>query len=292
MRRDSLVQAVEIWLPQGEVLALGAGSYRHHAELAQQSAALRLVYGQGLPGAVWAKGQTLLWRELPGLFVRAGLAAEAGIDAVMGWPLYDGKRLVAVVTLLLARRSEAPGCVEVWDVSDELDVLKHGGGYYVRCGELERFSTFIQFPRGTGLPGLTWVGGGVQVMEDVTQSNAFIRAGLCASCGLKHGIGLPIFRDQKVVQVVTLFCSERRPFVTSAELYRPHGTELGAATLFDWSGRGPARGESSADAPGRRLALEVLASSVPALSTHGSEISLALPLHARKGLRDVLLLRM
>ncbi len=286
------MQAVEVWVPQGEVLALAAGHYRHHHDLAQQSAELRLQYGQGLPGAVWAKGQALLWRELPGLFVRAGMAAEAGIDGVLGWPLFDGKRLVAVVTLLLGRRTDVPGSVELWDVADELDVLKHGGGHYVHAAELARFSPFIQFPRGTGLPGLTWVSGRVHVMDDLQQSNAFIRAGLCAQCGLKRGIGWPIFRDHKVIQVLTLFGAETRPFVSSAELYRPHGTELGAATVFDWSGRGSARGESSADAPGRGLAMEALASSVPALSGSGSELSLALPLYDRKGLRDVLVVRM
>jgi hypothetical protein len=294
-RDRSLVQAVELWLPQGEVIAFGAGAYRGNDELAAGSEGLRFHYGEGLPGSVWANGRALLWKELKGPFLRAALAAEAGIDAAVGFPLFDGERLIAVVTLLLSRRSEAPGCLEIWDVIDELDVLKLGAGYYLHCAELERISPFIQFARGTGLPGLTWLGAGVEVMEDVRKSNAFIRAGLAASCGLQHGIGIPVYRGRKVVQVLTLFGAEQNSFVTSAELYRPQAGELGASMLFDWSNTGSPRGQSSADAPRRREAEHVLVDRTPLLSQsrtpHGREICLTLPMHDRKGLREVLVLR-
>lgn len=294
-RDRSLVQAVELWFPQGEVVAFGAGAYRGNDELAAGSEGLRFHFGEGLPGSVWANGRALLWKELKGPFLRAELAAEAGIDAAVGFPLFDGERLIAVVTLLLSRRSEAPGCLEIWDVIDELDVLKLGAGYFLHCAELERISPFIQFARGTGLPGLTWLGSGVEVMEDVRKSNAFIRAGLAASCGLQHGIGIPVFRGRKVVQVLALFGAEQQSFVSSAELYRPQAGELGASMLFDWSGSGSARAQSSADAPRRREAQHVLTSLSPTLSQtmtpHGREICLALPVHDRKGLKEILVLR-
>jgi hypothetical protein len=294
--KKSPVQAAELWLPQGEVMAFGAGAYRDNHELAVASAPLRFHYGEGLPGAVWASGQALLWKELAGPFARAELASLAGIDAAIGLPLFDGERLIAVLTLLLSSRVELPSCLEIWDVADELDVLRHARGYYVHCAELERFSPFIQFPRGTGLPGLTWLSGEVEVMEDVTKSNAFIRAGLAARCGLKNGIGLPIYRNRRVLQVVTLFGAEQRSFVNSIELYHPRGAELGAAILFDWSGPGATRGQSVADASGRQLAQDVLVSRLPSLSqlpgASGQEICLALPLHDRKGLKEIVVLRL
>jgi hypothetical protein len=294
--KKSPVQAAELWLPQGEVMAFGAGAYGDDDALAAASAPLRFHYGEGLPGAVWASGRALLWKELAGPFARAELAAELGIDAAIGLPLFDGERLIAVLTLLLTSRVELPSCLEVWDVTEELDVLKHARGYYVHCAELERFSPFIQFPRGTGLPGLTWLSGEVEVMEDVRKSNAFIRAGLAARCGLKNGIGLPIYRDRRVVQVVALFGAEQRSFVSSIELYHPRGRELGAAILFDWSGPGATRGQSVADASGRHLAEQVLVSRLPSLTQSqtlaGREICLALPLHDRKGLKEVVVLRL
>jgi hypothetical protein len=295
LRDKSLVQAIELWLPQGEVMAFGKGAYRGNHDLATRSPSMRFQYGEGLPGAVWANGRALLWNELAESFVRAELAADVGIDAALGFPLFDGERLVSVLTLLLSRRSEAPSSTEIWDVNEELDVLKHGRGYYAHCTELERFSPHIQFPRGTGLPGLTWQTGGAHIMADVRQSNAFIRAGLAARCGLQHGVGLPIYRNRRIVQVLALLGAERQPCVTSVELYHPQGTELGAATLYDWTGPSSPSGASVADAPGRQLAREVLASCTPAIqqinTPGGYEVSLALPLHDRKGLKDIVVLR-
>lgn len=294
-REKALVQAAEIWLPQGEVMALASGAYRGNDELAVASANLRFHFGEGLPGAIWANERALLWRELSGAFGRAELAARAGIDAALGFPLFEGDRLIAVLTLLLGHRSEVPGCVEVWDVADELDVLKHGRGYYAHCAEFERFSPFIQFPRGTGLPGRTWLSGGVEVMEDVTKSNAFIRAGLAQSCGLKNGVGIPVYRGRRIAQVLTLFGAEQRSFIGGTELYTPKGGELGAAVQFDWSGRSVARGQSLADAPGRTLAAQALAQKTPviALAKAGAqEICVALPIHDRKGLKEILVLRL
>src|SRR4051812_42424103 len=242
MTRDkSLVQAVELWYPQGEVMAFGAGAYRGNDELRRAREATSFHQGEGLPGAVWENGKALLW-ELSAMFLPADLAASVGVDAAIGYPLFEGGRLFAVMTLLLSHRAEAPSCLEIWDVADELDVLKHARGYYVHCAELERFSPWIQFPRGTGLPGLTWLHGEAQVMPDVRKSNAFIRAGLAARCGLKPGIGLPIYRDRKVQQVLALIGAEQRSFMSGVEIYHPQGKELGAATLFDWSGRGSTTG--------------------------------------------------
>jgi hypothetical protein len=297
MTRDrSLVQAVELWFPQGELMSFGVGAYRGNVELAAARRRESSSYGEALAGAVWTGGKVLLRKEPADSPEGAELLAVAGVDAALWWPLFESGRLVAVLSFLLCGRSETPSCVEVWDV-DELDVLKHGGGYYVHCTELERFSPLIQFPRGTGLPGLTWLSGEAQVMADVRQSNAFIRAGLAARSGLKHGIGVPIYRDRRVVQVLGLFGAEQRPFVASAEIYHPRGNELGAATLFDWSGRGSAPGgESIADAPGQKLAQSVLASRSPVIAEarlpSGHEISVALPVNDRKGLKQILVLRL
>jgi hypothetical protein len=291
MKRDgSLVQAVELWLPQGEVLAWGAGAYRGQDALERERKPLSFQEGEGLPGAVWATGRALLWDVAETVLPPEQTAAK-GIDFALGYPLFDGDRLFAVLSVLLTRRTEAPSCIEVWDVTDELDVLKHGRGYYVHCAELERFSPWIQFPRGTGLPGLTWLSGQAQVMADLGQSNAFIRAGLAVNCGLKHGLGLPVYNGKKLIQVLALLGAERHSFISGVEVYYPQGT----ATSFDWSGRGSKQGESFADVAGRKLAQKVLTTRVPALAqgTNASEeISLAMPIHDRKGLKQIVVLRM
>ena len=79
--RDVYFQAVELWVPQGEVLAFGSGAYRGNVELEAFRARLTFHEGEGLPGAVWSQGRALLWQvaEIP--FLPAELAAEMGIDA-------------------------------------------------------------------------------------------------------------------------------------------------------------------------------------------------------------------
>lgn len=294
-RDKSLVQAVELWFPQGDALAFGAGAYRGNDRLAYHSERMRFEYGEGLPGTVWAGGRAVLWTELTHEFARAQLAAEAGIDAALGLPLFDGDRLVAVISLLLSRRSELPSCVEVWDVAEDSEVLKLGAGYYVHCSDIERFSPMIQFARGTGLPGLTWLSGSVEIMSDVSRNNSFIRAGLAEQSGLKTGIGIPLFRGRKVVQTLTMFGAQQHAFVGGVEVYRPQRTELGAAMVFDFNGQGTP-GQSMADAAGRQQAQEVLASLLPSLSqtksAYGREVRLALPIHDRKGLKEIVVLRL
>lgn len=293
VRDKSLVQAAELWVPQGEVLGFGSAALRSGHPPGPERARLRFHYGESLPGAVWANGRALLWRDLPSGFVPPTLSGA--VDAALGLPLFDGERLMAVLTLLLGSSGAAPSCIEIWDVVDELNVLKHGRGYYVHCGEFERLSPFIQFQRGTGLPGLTWLAGETYVMEDVRSSNAFVRAGLAALCGLKFGVGLPVHRDRQLTQVVTCFGAEQQSFITNVELYRPHGDELGAATVFDWSGLTSSRGQSSPDAPGRSVAQAVLGARAPEVralkSAASSEIVLALPLCGKKGIKEITVLR-
>ncbi len=123
---------------------------------------------------------------------------------------------------------------------------------------------------------------------------SMIHAALAARCGLKPGIGVPLYRDRKLIQVLALSGAEQHSFLSGAEIYHPQGGELGAATLFDWSGRGSTTAESFADAAGRRFAAQALDSGLPALaeakSAEAREISLALPVHDRKGLKQILVL--
>ena len=48
-RGKSLVQAVELWYPQGEVMAFGAGAYRGNDELRRAREATSFHQGEGLP---------------------------------------------------------------------------------------------------------------------------------------------------------------------------------------------------------------------------------------------------
>ncbi len=61
-----------------------------------------------MPGAVWARQGALVWHDLTSHFVRAEVAAAAGIDAAIGFPWFKGNELAGVVTLLLTASVDAP----------------------------------------------------------------------------------------------------------------------------------------------------------------------------------------
>jgi hypothetical protein len=65
--------------------------------------------------------------------------------------------------------------------------------------------------------------------------------------------------------------------------------------LFDFGGPSAAGGQSVADASGRKLAQDVLSTRLPSLiqmpTVTGPEITLAVPLHDKKGLKEIAVLR-
>jgi hypothetical protein len=258
----SLVRAVEVWVPRGEVLVPSSGAYGEHVEFARVSARSTFRRGEGLPGAVWSTERALIWRELGLHFVRAEQARAAGIDAALAMPVYVGSSFRAVIVFLMSKTNSSPGCVELWDVDADLRVLKHAGGHYCGCPDFATFSPLIQFPFGTGLPGGTWAADKPFVIRDVRRANTFIRAGLAARSGLKFGVGLPVRRGRSLTHVMTLVAAEDRPFVQAFELWEAlEGTD-GARLALRASSE--AVDEPAArEAPGEALAAEVLASGLP-----------------------------
>ncbi|HEX6765651.1 MAG TPA: hypothetical protein VF103_09245 [Polyangiaceae bacterium] len=216
---QSLIQGAELWVPREEWLVLRSGAYGPHTEFARVSARSRFRRGEGLPGAVWATQQALVWRDLGTHFVRAEHAAVAGIDAALGFPWFHGRDFAGVVTLLSTTKTSPPGCVEIWNHDESLDVLQHGGGVYANAKEFEELSKLLQFPYAAGLPGLTWSRGIPTMMDDVGVSNEFVRAETARKTGLRRAIGIPIYRERRVAHVLTLIAASSDGFVRSCQLF-------------------------------------------------------------------------
>jgi hypothetical protein len=168
---------------------------------------------------VWVTEQALVWRDLGTHFVRAEHAAAAGIDAALGVPWFHGRELAGVVTLLLTSSASSPGCVEVWNHDESLNVLRHGGGLYAHAKEFEDVTKLLQFPYAAGLPGLTWSRGIPTIMDDVGASNEFVRAEAARKAGLKRAIGVPIYYERRVAHVVTLLASGSPCFIRGCQLF-------------------------------------------------------------------------
>jgi hypothetical protein len=258
----SMVRAIEVWVPRGEVLVPSSGFYGEHVEFARISTRSTFRRGEGLPGAVWSTERAQFWRDLGVHFVRAEQARAAGIHTALAMPVFGGNAFRAVIVFLMSNTCSGPGCVELWDVDADLRVLQHGGGQYCGCPDFEKFSHLIQFPFGTGLPGGTWAAGKPFVMDDVRRANTFIRAGLAARSGLKFGLGLPIRRGRSLTHVVTFVAAEDRPFLQAFELWEALQGSDGARLALRAAAE-PIVEPAAREAPGELLAADVLASGVP-----------------------------
>ena len=215
----SPIQGAELWVPKGDSLVLRCGAYGPHTEFARVSAKSRFRRGEGLPGAVWVTKHALVWTDLGTHFVRAEHALAAGIDAALGVPWFHGREFAGVLTFLLTSSASSPGCVEVWNHDESLNVLRHGGGLYAQATEFEQVTKLLQFPYAAGLPGLTWSRGIPTIMDDVTLSNEFVRAEAARKAGLKRAIGVPIYQERRVAHVVTLLASSSGCFIRGCQLF-------------------------------------------------------------------------
>ncbi|HEX6277778.1 MAG TPA: GAF domain-containing protein, partial [Polyangiaceae bacterium] len=217
--KPSPIQGVELWVPNGDALGLRSGAYGRHVEFARVSARSRFRRGEGLPGAVWATQQALVWRDLGSHFVRAEYAAAAGIDAALGFPWFQGRDLVGVLVFLLTASATSPSAIEIWNHDESMDVLRHGGGLYPNAKEFEELSKLLQFPYAAGLPGLTWSRGIPTILDDVGASNEFVRAESARRLGLKRALGVPIYRERRVAHVLALIASGADCFVRGCQLF-------------------------------------------------------------------------
>jgi putative methionine-R-sulfoxide reductase with GAF domain len=175
---------------------------------------------------VWSSERPLVLEELGSHFVRAEIAKASGIGAAVGFPLFRGTELTAVVVLLCGRRDKSAGCIEVWNANAELGLLEHAGGYYGRLEQFGRLSRLLQFQAGTGLPGLAWQRGLPQVIEREGRSNAFVRAAIARDYGIEAGIAIPVFRGHEVLHVIVLLSTGSTPIARAFEVWVPDGGAL------------------------------------------------------------------
>jgi hypothetical protein len=136
------------------------------------------------------------------------------------------------------------------------------------------------------------------LVEDVRASNEFVRADLAKAVGLRRGVGVPIYRERRVIHVLSLLGAESHSFVRSFELFVQAEQGLVSKTGFADSG-----GESLSAPRGRAprarelLAGEARISRLPGIdslspspsldSETASGIVLALPIHDGTRLRAV-----
>lgn len=216
------IKAAEVWQldAASKNLRLSAGHYGGLEDFEAASKELTFGFGEGLPGETWSQACPQIWKDLTSdAFKRTLLADQAGIACGLSIPIFAGEVLLAVVVLFCGRGEEVTGAVEVWkNEPDSETELRLEAGYY---GELERFEWISQrltILRGRGLPGGAWATGRPLVIENLGESNTFLRARNAAEAGITTGLAVP-FIDAERVRVVGFLSAKGTPIVKRFEIW-------------------------------------------------------------------------
>ncbi|WP_255552378.1 GAF domain-containing protein [Maritimibacter dapengensis] len=290
----TFIQVSEIWVPDGDTLIHGGGSYGDLGAFEAASVRESFALGEGLPGKAWAEGSPVVLKEFDGsYFKRTEVATEAGLTAAVAIPVFDGKTLMAVLVVLCGDDDEHVGAIEVWEETDKLLMLKDG--YYGAAKHFEWVSRHTHFPIGQGLPGGVWSSDTPMLFRDLGAGYRFIRADSAGKAGLTTGLGLPVPVPDGATFVLTLLSARGTPIARRFEIWdarRQKVGKAGGAVLVDGvcERNGPLWTDENISAPrtaarnqgniGKVLAtgLPVIVSGTPKF-TEGYDTMVALPIY-------------
>lgn len=219
----TFIRVTEIWVPDRtrSRLELHDGAYGELDVFRNFSEAVTFDYGEGLPGTAWQSGRPVVLRYLDGsVFKRTIEAGEAGLTSAVAFPIFSGEFLRAVLVFLCGDTRDLSGAIEIWSDPDS-GVLELEDGFYGDLKKFESLSRSLQFPRGTGLPGMVWRDARPHLLADVTASSSFLRSRYAAEVGIRAGVGIPFFDAGELRTVVTFLSSKSTPIARRFEVWCP-----------------------------------------------------------------------
>ena len=217
------IKAIEIWVPgtDSPELELVSASYGDLEAFKHTSETMRFAYDEGLPGKTWSTGRPIVLTDFSkSYFQRAQAAEQAGIECGLSFPVFCGDFLQAVVVLFCGGGANVVGAMEVWHnaTDSELELVD---GYY---GEMERFewvSRRLAIMKGRGLPGSAWQKGKPVIIDDIGNTNSFLRASNAAKVGITTGLAIPYFNMGPDVQVLVFLSAKGTPIARRFEIWLP-----------------------------------------------------------------------
>ncbi len=231
----TFIQVAEIWVPEGETLVHGGGSYGELAAFEEASRRESFAKGEGLPGKAWAEARPVVLKGFDGsYFKRIEVATEAGLTSAVAVPVFAGKTLKAVLVVLCGDDENRTGAIEVWKEAEGLLMLDDG--YYGAAKHFEWVSQHTHFPAGQGLPGGVWASETPILMRDLGSGYRFIRADSAGKAGLTTGLGVPIPVPGAAPYVLTLLSARGTPIARRFELWDARAAKVGksgGAALVD-----------------------------------------------------------
>lgn len=225
--KASFIRIAEVWLPNPDNtrLEFGGGLFGEAERFAAATRSLSFALGEGLPGLAWKEGRPILLKDFESLHFRRMVAAnEAGLSCAVALPLFVGQALKAVLVLFGGSADARAGAVELWHNNPRVttDMTLVDGYYGMASDSFEALSKDTFLPRGTGLPGLAWQGGGAVFMEDLGASPRFLRGATAAEAGITRGLGLPCPTKTDEVYVLTLLSALGTPIARQVESWGPN----------------------------------------------------------------------
>ena len=219
----STTAAVEVWTPTGgDRITCTAGVYGGPGAEALRLASEGMTFsgGEGLPGAVLARGVPVLLDELDDeSFPRRSVAGEAGVVAALGVPIFDEDQLVSVVLFLFRGGPERVGAVELWAGQRGRMELGLSKAFYGGLGRFARLSRHVNFPMGAGLPGFVWENKCPKAVNNLAGSAGFLRSSGAETAGLAAGFGFPVCFQNELRAVMLWLSTAATPLARLHEVW-------------------------------------------------------------------------
>lgn len=224
----SLIRAVEIWQPDEHgTLSIDQCYYDQTPSLQATSTGLKFNSGDGLPGQVFETQKPIVFRDFGDSdFARTEAAQEDGIVAGFGFPIIYGGSCTAVVVMLFGGGKSALGGLESWVPIRERNELTLESSYYAGMPRFEKISRYVQFPRGSGLPGMLWDTQAPHLLTGLSTSKSFMRAAGAGAEGLSSAIAWPICDySDKLHSVCLMLSAARSPIARVLQVWQPGETD-------------------------------------------------------------------
>lgn len=199
--------AIEVWgrdLDRDE-MALVDGYYGSLDRFEWISQRVRFVFGQGLPGGVWAERAPMVIEDLgnSSTFMRARNAAEAGITTALGIPCLHGPESVYVMDFLSAMGTPIARRFEIWSPNAAQGGLTYETGHCDLGTALEQDYQDVVIAKGDGVLGQVWLTGVPQAVESLSLDDCAPSMS-ARQAGLESLFAMPVFDGAVIKAVVVL----------------------------------------------------------------------------------------
>ncbi|MEM8737300.1 MAG: hypothetical protein AAGG38_02320 [Planctomycetota bacterium] len=218
----TVLAAAELWRCNADPLAIELDSafYGGLDALRNASDHADIAAGKGPIGQAVSTGEPRVltgFSEFGFLYQEAAQAAGLGGAAIL--PSFEQGRVTSVLVLYFRGGPSTVAAVELWAGTKGRFELSLDQSYYTGLERFARISRYVNFPKGSGLPGVCWDTALPRIVPHVAESKAFLRPVGEQDGGLTVGLGIPIMHRTELRGVFVALSSVNTPFATVHEVW-------------------------------------------------------------------------